>query len=156
MESRQHTLDQLGQQMQAFKRAMMGAQGQFLTELQLTRSQLELLFVLSKAPGQTVGDIAGQLHLTNSSVTQTSETLVKRGLVERLHDEHDRRVVRLHLSASGQKLTDGITGRRKGWLAQMAADATDEELQAMLSVVTKLTNRLEAQNFVTNTKEGDN
>jgi DNA-binding MarR family transcriptional regulator len=156
MESRQHILDQLGQQMQAFKRAMMGAQGQFLTELQLTRSQLELLFVLSKSADQTVGDIAAQLHLTTSSVTQTSETLVKRGFVGRIHDQQDRRVVRLRLSPAGQKLTDGISRRRKDWLAQMAADATDAELQAMLSVVSKLTNRLEAQATAAKEKEGEN
>jgi MarR family transcriptional regulator, negative regulator of the multidrug operon emrRAB len=50
---------------------------------------------------QAIGDYLG---LTKGTVSQTLLLLDRRGLVERFQDDLDRRVVRLRLSAAGEKL----------------------------------------------------
>jgi MarR family transcriptional regulator, negative regulator of the multidrug operon emrRAB len=50
---------------------------------------------------QAIGDYLG---LTKGTVSQTLLLLDRRGLIERYQDDIDRRVVRLRLSAAGEKL----------------------------------------------------
>ena len=101
--------------MAALKLAMTGAKERFSEGLQLTRTQLEILMMLSAEP-LTTGQLAKRLYLTQSAVTQTVDTLVRRDLIQRRTDPHDRRITRLSLSPPGQDITRHIlTMRRDFW-----------------------------------------
>lgn len=50
----------------------------------------------------TMGELAAELRLDNSTLSRTIAGLVDKGYVERLQDPHDRRTVRVGLTASGE------------------------------------------------------
>jgi DNA-binding MarR family transcriptional regulator len=67
---------------------------------------LQSLIYLSKANrySNTPQALAEYLGLTKGTVSQTLLLLDRRGLIERFEDDLDRRVVRLRLSPSGERL----------------------------------------------------
>src|SRR3954467_10505319 len=67
---------------------------------------LQALVYLSKANrySNTPQALAEYLGLTKGTVSQTLLLLDRRGLIERFEDDIDRRVVRLRLSAAGERL----------------------------------------------------
>ena len=88
----------------------------------LPLAQLRLLMSVYYGPNSTMKEFSERLNVSQSTVTQLAERLVKRGMVVRLLDSNDRRVIRLHTSAHGQQLvgqSDAArkTTHRKVWLA---------------------------------------
>jgi DNA-binding MarR family transcriptional regulator len=67
-----------------------------------------VLVVLSEAPDQRLRmcDIAGRLHMTPGGLTRRLDGLVRKGLVERLPDEADRRVVFGSLTPEGRAVLE--------------------------------------------------
>ena len=67
---------------------------------------VQALIYLSKANrySNTPQALAEYLGLTKGTVSQTLLLLDRRGLIERFEDDIDRRVVRLRLSAAGERL----------------------------------------------------
>ena len=63
-----------------------------------------LLFLINNPDRDTVRDVVELRGLPKSQVSGAVELLVRRGLLERIPDRADRRVVRLALTASGQAL----------------------------------------------------
>jgi DNA-binding MarR family transcriptional regulator len=62
----------------------------------LPLSELEVMRLLVRRPGMSVGDVARELGLQQSNVSATVRALVARGLLERRRDGADGRVARLH------------------------------------------------------------
>lgn len=72
----------------------------------LTPAQHQLLLAIrghDGAEGPTIGDVAGYLLLRHHSAVGLVDRAVKAGLVERLEDPSDRRVVRLRLTDLGSR-----------------------------------------------------
>jgi DNA-binding MarR family transcriptional regulator len=128
--------------MDTMRRAMVGARERLGEGLQLTRTQLEILLILIENP-QTTSDLAKRLFLTQSAITQTIDTLVRRDLVERHPSEHDRRIIELHLSPSGQELTSRVCGLRRQHMESLIATLTSEEIEVLITVTEKLTTLFE-------------
>lgn len=63
-----------------------------------------LLFLINNPDRDTARDVVELRGLPKSQVSGAVELLVRRGLLERIPDRADRRVVRLALTASGQAL----------------------------------------------------
>ena len=70
----------------------------------LPLAQLRLLWTVRFSPDTTMKDFSERLDVSQSTITQLAERLIKRGLIERFHDEQDRRVVRLRMSILGMEL----------------------------------------------------
>jgi len=56
----------------------------------------------------TMSQLAASLRLDNSTLSRTVEGMVARGLVERIDDESDRRVVKVRLTAEGKDVCRSI------------------------------------------------
>lgn len=126
--------------MDGLGRAMRNTKESLGKGLQLTRTQLEILMILSMHPtGQTTGELAECLFFTQSSITQTVDTLFKRNLVERHPDKHDRRVIRLQLSTDGRKIADKIHTMKRENIRLLVSNLTDSEVDAMVSATEKFT-----------------
>lgn len=68
-----------------------------------TMLQFLTLQSLKERPNGTVTDLCNVLNLSKSSATQLIERLVKSGLVGRVDDTDDRRIIRLHITQNGEK-----------------------------------------------------
>src|SRR5690242_11250563 len=74
----------------------------------LTMSQLKILFALRINGGSGLQDLAHLMGVSPATMTGIIDRLVTAGYVTRREDPHDRRVRRVELSADGNELLDGI------------------------------------------------
>jgi DNA-binding MarR family transcriptional regulator len=63
-----------------------------------------VLFSLYEQDGRTIKEIAARSQLANSTLSGLLARMEKTGLIERTRDEHDRRLVRVRLTAGGRAL----------------------------------------------------
>ncbi|MHB8571755.1 MAG: MarR family winged helix-turn-helix transcriptional regulator [Candidatus Dormibacteria bacterium] len=82
-----------------------GAQRAF-DELDLSDGRFKVLVLLSVSAGEGValGDVAGWLDVSARNVTGLVDQLEHDGLVERVHDSQDRRVIRARLTDAGRAM----------------------------------------------------
>ncbi|HET6865929.1 MAG TPA: MarR family transcriptional regulator [Solirubrobacteraceae bacterium] len=70
----------------------------------LPASELEVMRLLVRAPGLSVGEVAQELGLRPSNASATIKSLMIRGLLERKADERDGRISRLTPTAKAQAI----------------------------------------------------
>jgi DNA-binding MarR family transcriptional regulator len=89
----------------------------------LTGPQHQLLLAIrghSDPRGPTVGELAGYLLLRHHSAVGLVDRAEKAGLVERLPDEEDHRVVRLGLTGKGMEILRQLTAQHLDELERLA------------------------------------
>jgi DNA-binding MarR family transcriptional regulator len=89
----------------------------------LTSQQHQLLLAIRGHAGRdapTIGDLAEHLLLRHHSVVELIDRTEHGGFVERVVDNDDRRVVRLHLTASGRRVLDRLSAQHLEELARLA------------------------------------
>ena len=89
----------------------------------LTGQQHQLLLAIRghEGPGQpTIGDVAEHLLLRHHSAVELVDRAEQGGLVERVVDDGDRRVVRLDLTGKGRRLLDRLTAAHLEELTRLA------------------------------------
>jgi DNA-binding MarR family transcriptional regulator len=74
----------------------------------VTLAQCVVLLEVEEQGTPTMGQLATQLRLDNSTLSRTVEGLVGNGFVERLRDDRDRRVVCIRLTTQGEALCRSI------------------------------------------------
>ena len=89
----------------------------------LTASHHQLLLAIrghAGADAPTIGDLADHLMLRHHSAAELIGRAESMGLVERWRDETDHRVVRLRLSADGQRRLDELSVQHLEELRRLA------------------------------------
>lgn len=111
-------------------------------EKKATMLQLVALDFLKEEPNRTVSDFAYFLRLSKSSATQLAERLVDAGLVKRIHDNKDGRIIRLEITESGNKeyriLRLKIAGKMKKIFAKIPAKDVRELIRIYIDLVETL------------------
>ena len=101
------------------------------SDLELTMPQFRAICLLGQGP-ERMGNIAGHLSTSMSSATSMIDRLVDKGLVERVPDSSDRRVVTCELTSRGREEMDRFSRIHQLRLTQMAGRLTVEELQTVV------------------------
>src|SRR4051812_45515127 len=70
-------------------------------DVDLTMSQVKVLFVLFSDGGASMGQLAASLGVTLPTVTGIVDRLVEHGMVQREENPHDRRLVVCRLTETG-------------------------------------------------------
>lgn len=94
---------------------------QIWEERGLTLPQLRVLFIVRASPDVTTNTLAARLGITVSTVSGLVDKLVRAGLVERLTDPDDRRVIPLRLTTEGQTVAGQIGEKGNAIMEQIAA-----------------------------------
>ena len=84
------------------QQAMRAAIEQEVREVGITAPQYSILSALRHEPGVNATELADLSMLRQQTVNEIVRALERNGLVERTVDEHDRRALRLRLTASGR------------------------------------------------------
>jgi len=115
------------------------AQARDWVDVDLTMSQLKMLFVLSSAMGPAdrtaglrVGEVARRLGVTLPTVTAVMDKLVERGLVRRDEDPMDRRQHVCRLTAKGKALVHRLMAGRRAFTNALLEQLDEAELAAFL------------------------
>ncbi len=119
-----------------------------LTGLGVTPGQVNALLVLLLRENLTMGELSGEIYMTESAATRLVDRLVKMNLVRRKGDEKDRRVVRVFLTSYGRQLAGLVFERRSLRFKNMADRMSVEErtsLVCSLKAVLRVFEQFEAQ-----------
>ena len=100
-------------------------------DLDLTLGQLECLRFIAEMGSPSMSELSSELHLRPSTMTGLIDGLVQRGKVERAEDLHDRRVVRVRLTAEGRRERQALCEHRRRRLMALLGDLSDEELNKL-------------------------
>jgi DNA-binding MarR family transcriptional regulator len=82
-----------------------------IAELDLTFPQAQAMRILRRGPVPT-GQLACQLKISAPAITQLTDRLIRKGLIERTARAEDRRCVIVALSVRGRQLVDQFRQRR--------------------------------------------
>jgi DNA-binding MarR family transcriptional regulator len=112
----------------------------------VTLGQMEAMMLLHEAAeALTMGELADALGMTPSSASQLVERLVRLGLVERLREEDDRRVVRVVVTTGTKRKFDAMVRVRLRALEHLTAALSDSELRTLVELLQKLGSPVTAQ-----------
>ncbi|TPD58288.1 MarR family transcriptional regulator [Streptococcus symci] len=64
--------------------------------------EMHTIDVIGKVPDVTPSQVSKELMVTLGTVTTSLNNLERKGYIERIRSEHDRRVVHLHLTKKGR------------------------------------------------------
>ena len=119
-------------------RAMVGIAVRSLTETgeAVTLPQYRTLVELTFGGPRRLADLAEALSVSPSTATRMCDRLVRKRLINRRRDVVDRRVVLLDLSASGRRLVDRVTERRRQEIGRILEAVDPAEHGALVRAFT--------------------
>jgi len=130
---------------------------QHLAEIDLTLLQAQVLRVLRRGPLLT-GQLAGELRISAPALTQLTDRLVRKGLIERQAAVDDRRCVMVTLSVRGKRLVDQFRRRRSAIFngaLRYLSDAEQAQVVKALGKVIEALEKYEAESAIPQRKEAD-
>ena len=101
----------------------------------LTMPQVMILDLLHKEDELNMSDLARFLNVTTAAVTGLADRLVKSGYVRRYHDESDRRIVHIKLTAKGAGLVKEMHQKRRQAIIDMFGKITQGERDEYLRIL---------------------
>jgi DNA-binding MarR family transcriptional regulator len=110
----------------------------------LTLPQFDVLAQLYRRDeGMTPGELTRELLVTAGNVTGIVDRLARLGLAERRPVPHDRRAVRVRLTARGQRLMRRIIPRHRRDVAVLLARVPSDDLTRLRDLLGSLARSLE-------------
>lgn len=106
--------------------------------LQLTNGQFSLMMALNAPQAPTLGRLADVLAMDRTTLTAALKSLERRGLVETLLDEKDRRARRLFLTDAGSDLLAAALPIWRREHAELDAELSQSEGQKLRKALRKL------------------
>ncbi|AWG37630.1 MarR family transcriptional regulator [Bacillus velezensis] len=111
---------------------------EILNQYAITPPQFVGLQWLYELGDMTIGELSGKMYLACSTTTDLIDRMEKNKLVERVKDPADRRVVRIHLLAEGERIIQEVILKRQAYLRDMFATFSEEETAAFEKSLLKL------------------
>ncbi|MGA9998308.1 MAG: MarR family transcriptional regulator [Pyrinomonadaceae bacterium] len=128
---------------EVMSRLMIDQYQQHIAELDLTLPQAQALRILRRGP-VTTGQLGAELRTSAPAITQLTDRLIRKELIERRAAADDRRCVIVALSSKGRRLVDQFRKRRSeiftGALAQLSEDERVRAVEALEKVLRALEN----------------
>jgi len=130
-------LASLGAAFEAFARRykLLDAVG---SEPQLNELDKQTLLYVAQHPGCGPTDVARFLGVPNTTISSSTDRLVKRGLLERHRPEGDRRAVALRLSAGGKVRADAIAAAYRDLYRRMLDPLSPAERKTLIRMMGKI------------------
>lgn len=104
----------------------------------LNPSVMTILIILMDGPPRTLKELSHDVGLANSTVSGIVDKLVKEGYVMRVVDAEDRRRVMISLTEAAYKKREEIEMRYLKKIEGFLKDATDEDMDIVISGLNKL------------------
>jgi len=109
-----------------------------LRKYETTPSQFYILWNLSIEEAIPMSELSRQSSCVNSNITSIITRMEERGLVKRIQDKKDRRVVRVELTEKGKELYKRAVPDHYNFLAKMLECYTEDELEKLNDLLNKL------------------
>ncbi len=86
----------------------------------------------------TLSEISQRLLRVNSNTTVMIDNLEKKGWVERVRDQEDRRVIRVRLTPEGIRMRDRVLPQHSEFIREVLSPMTDQEVAQILVLLAKI------------------
>jgi DNA-binding MarR family transcriptional regulator len=93
-----------------------------ISRFEITPPQLDALLVLREYGDLTMGELCQKMFLACSTATDLIDRMERNGLIERVRDTADRRVIRLKVLLKGTKVIDDVLDARRNYLATILTE----------------------------------
>lgn len=127
-------IERLSRASERISMQMRSASIQDWPDIELTMPQLRTLVLLSHGP-QRMGEIAAALGISLPATTNMIVRLEGKGLVERVHDRDDRRVVRCHLTPEGRAQSEALWNVKRQQIGAIADILTPTEMATVVAAM---------------------
>ncbi|MFJ7974696.1 MarR family winged helix-turn-helix transcriptional regulator [Peribacillus sp. JNUCC 23] len=111
---------------------------EMLNNYKITPPQFIALQWLSEEGDMTIGELSSKMYLAFSTTTDLIDRMEKNELVQRVKDEKDRRVVRIHLLEEGKRIIDEVIKKRQVYLQDVLVNFSSEEIVTLKENLIKL------------------
>ncbi|QFZ19995.1 MarR family winged helix-turn-helix transcriptional regulator [Saccharothrix syringae] len=114
---------------------------EFLAHYDLEPGEFDVLTTLRRAGsthGMTAGAFLSASLVTAGAITNRIDRMVAKGLVERVPDAADRRVVRIKLTDRGRQLVDGMMAEHMAHYARLLEPLDDRTRAAVADALRAL------------------
>ncbi|MBV9210420.1 MAG: MarR family transcriptional regulator [Acidobacteria bacterium] len=113
-----------------------------VAELDLTLTQAQALRILRRGAVPT-GQLASTLKISAPAITQLTDRLLRKGLIERSSAKDDRRCVIVALSEHGRQLVDQFRHRRREIFSRALEHLSHDEQAQIIDALGKVVSALE-------------
>ncbi len=107
--------------------------------------QFSALNFIKEQPSATISDLSVPLQLSKSSATQLVERLVKLGLVGRINDTEDRRIIRLSITENGEKEFAALKKKMMDKMQRIFSKIPAKDLRELIRIHTNLIETLKKE-----------
>ena len=114
-----------------------------LMDLEISALQFNVLLTIREIGPLTMGDLCKNLFVACSTATDLADRMERSELVERVRDDKDRRVVKLHLLARGNEVLEAVIAERQSFLGEVIKDYANLEYEELIQSLVLLTQRME-------------
>jgi len=108
------------------------------------REVSRLLKIIADNDGIIQRDLADEMDVRPSSMTEMLSRMEAHGLINREQDEKDQRAVHIRLTDAGRALAGESAGATESLVGEMFKNLSEEEIKAMLELTKKLGTNLDA------------
>lgn len=103
-----------------------------LDDFDITTPQFNALLLLAEHGDMTIGDLGNKMYLASSTATDLIDRMERNGLVERIRDTNDRRVVRLHMLDKGDQMIQEVLENRKRYLDNILSQVAEQDKEVLV------------------------
>lgn len=109
----------------------------------LYHGQANLLLLISQNDGASQRELAEQMDIRPSSMTEMLTKLEQNGLIVKKRDNKDQRVMHIYLTEEGKKASEKITESKDTLAESLFTGLTEDEQEQLLILTQKLCASLE-------------
>ncbi|HWK27313.1 MAG TPA: MarR family transcriptional regulator [Solirubrobacter sp.] len=113
-----------------------------IEELDLSFTQVKMLFLLEDGREHSVSELAAPLRLSVPTASRAVDGLIKRGIVTRRESASDRRSRLVALSDHGHAAAARLMHARLAMLATFVNEITPDEQAALLTALSPVLERI--------------
>lgn len=110
----------------------------------VTRSELIALFMLRQREQSTMSQLASDMGLPSSTITNIKQRLTRRGLIEHYRDPNDQRVILISLTTDGKMLANKVLETMNRVIQKVKEVLTSEELEQLIVLLLKVANAVQS------------
>ncbi|NYE07171.1 DNA-binding MarR family transcriptional regulator [Bacillus niacini] len=109
----------------------------------ITTLQGRILLEIEQHGSHTIGTLATRLHIAGTNISTMCKKLEGKGLLARVRDEGDERVVKVALSDKGKSVVEEINSELIQKISKAIQGETDQSLHEIINGLKKLNKLLE-------------
>jgi len=113
-----------------------------LMDMEISALQFNVLLSIREFGPMTMGDMCKNLYVACSTATDIADRMELAGLVERVRDDKDRRIIRLRLLSRGNEALDAVIAERQRFIGEVLKDYSDQEYTELMHGLKLLAERM--------------